>query len=111
MAHGGFESTLLAESTVARQLDEMQKIATDYRTLEEKLRHVEELNAATAREAAAYRDRAVTAEAKLAEHANSKARHNRRNDLIKTELKRTAAKTTASTGTRATSPKSNGVRM
>ena len=42
MAHGGFESTLLAESTVARQLDEMQKIATDYRTLEEKLRHVEE---------------------------------------------------------------------
>ena len=91
MAHGGFESTLLAESTVARQLDEMQKIATDYRTLEEKLRHVEELNAATAREAAAYRDRAVTAEAKLAEHANSKARQNRRNDLLKTELKRTAA--------------------
>ena len=83
-------STLISESAVARQLDEMQQIATDYRMLEAKLSDLEILNQSTAKEAATYRDRALATEAQLAELLNNRARNEKRNDLLKGELKRTA---------------------
>ena len=83
-------STLISESAVARQLDEMQQIATDYRMLEAKLSDLEILNQSTAKEAATYRDRALATEAQLAELLNNRARNDKRNDLLKGELKRTA---------------------
>ena len=88
---GSLENALLTESTMARQMDEMQQIATDYRMLEEKMRQVEELNRKTERDAAVFKGRAMAAEEKLAAHANSKARNERRNELLKSELKRTAS--------------------